>query len=126
MASDRFSVTEPDQEAEFFSQLIEATTLWNEIKTNFSTKFSGGRLRFRHQLEVEHCWPHDMNGIPNVQQNAKRATQKRQKKQRYIEYNLRGLKPKYLQLKTQEQLMEYPNATWNKFSSHNSQESRRM
>ena len=122
VASNKFSVTEPDQEAEFFSQFIEATTLWNEIKTKCITKFSEGRYRFRHQLEVQHCWPDDMNGISNAQQNAERATHKRQKKQRYIYYNLRGLKPKYLQLKAQEQLMEYPNATWNEFSSHNNQE----
>ena len=70
MASDKFSVTEPGQEAESFSQKIEATTLRNEIKTNSITKFSEGRFKFRHQLEVEHCWPDDMNGISNAKQNA--------------------------------------------------------
>ena len=70
MALDKFSVTEADQEAESFLQLIEATTLWNELKTNFITIFSEGPLKFRHQLEFEHCWPDYMNGIPNAQQNA--------------------------------------------------------
>ena len=63
-----------------------------------------------------------MNGLPNAQRKAERATQKKQLKQRYIDYNLRGLKPKYLQLKAQLQKMEYPNATWNDFSPHNIQE----
>ena len=80
VTSDKFSVSEPDEEAESFSQLIEAITLWNEIKPNFITKFSEGRFKFRHQFEVEHCWPDDMNGIPNAQQKAERATQIRQKK----------------------------------------------
>ena len=69
-------------------------------------------------MEVEHCWPDDMNDIPNAQQIA----QQRQPKQRFMDYSLRGLKPNYLQLKAQEQLMEYPNATWNDFSTHNIQE----
>ena len=36
-----------------------------------------------------------------------------------MDYNLRGLKPNYLQLKAREQLMECPNATRNDFSTHN-------
>ena len=121
-ASDKFSCTEPDQNAESFLQLTEATTLWNEVKMNFITRFSDGRNKFRHRLEVEHCWPDDTNGIPNAQQNAERKTQKRQQKQRYMDCNLRGLKPNHLQLKAQEEVMEYPNATWNDFSNHNIQE----
>ena len=39
-----------------------------------------------------------------------------------MDYNLRGLKPNYLQLKAQEQSMECPNATRNDFSTHNFQE----
>ena len=39
-----------------------------------------------------------------------------------MEYNLKGLKPNSLQQKAQEQLMEYPNATWNNISTHNNQE----
>ena len=120
-ASDKFSCTEPDKDAESFLQLTEATTLWNETKMNFITRFSDGRNKLRHRWEVKHCWPDDMNGNPNDQQNADGATQ-RQQKQRYMDYNQRGLKPNYLQLKAQEQLMEYPNATCNDFSAHNIQE----
>ena len=39
-----------------------------------------------------------------------------------MDYNLRGLKSNYLQLKAQEQLVEYPNVTWNDFSNHNIQQ----
>ena len=91
-------------------------------KMNFITSFSDGQENFRHRLEVEPCWPNRLNCIQNSQQKAERAIQKRQQKQRYVDSNLRGLKPNYLQLKAQEQLLEYRNATWNDFSSHNIQE----
>ena len=121
-ASDKFFSTEPDKGAESFLQLTEATNLWNRMKMNFITRFSDGRNKFRNRLEVEHCWPDDTNGVPIAAQNAERTTQKRQQKQRYVDYNLRGLKPKYSQLKAREQLMECPNATRNDFSTHNIQE----
>ena len=120
--SDKSSCTEPDRDAESCSQLTEAATLWNQIKMNLITNFSDGRNKFRLRLEVEHCWPDGMNSIPNAQQNAERATQKRQQRQIYMEYSPRGLKTKYLQIKAQEQLMECPNATWNDFSTQNLRE----
>ena len=70
-------------------------------------------------MEAEHFWPDDMKGIANAQQN---VAQKGQQKQRYMDYNQRGLKQNQLQLQAQEQLTEYPNATWNDFSTHNIQE----
>ena len=80
VASEKFSGTKRDQDAESFLPLIEAATLWNKIKTNFITRFSEGRFKFGHQLEVEPCWPDDMEkGIPNARQNAERATQKNNK-----------------------------------------------
>ena len=120
-ASDKFFSTEPDKGAESFLQLTEATTLRIGMKMNFITSFSDGRNKYRNRLEVEHCWPDDTNGVPNAQQNAERTTQKRQQKQRYMDYNLRGLKPKYSQLKAQDQLIEYQNAAWNDFPTHNIQ-----
>ena len=56
-----------------------------------------------------------MNSIEAAQQNAERAAQGRQRRQRYMDYSLRGLRPRYLQRKAQEYLMECPNATWNIF-----------
>ena len=122
VSSDNISGTEPDRDAEYLLHLTEAATLWNEIKMNFVTGFSHGRSKFHDRLQNDHCWSDDINGIPKVQQNAERATQKRQQNQRYRDYNLRGLQPNYLQLKTREQLMECPNANRNDFSTQNIQE----
>ena len=118
VASENFSGTEPDQDAESFSQLIEAATLWNEVKMNFITRFSDGRNKYGHRLEVEQCWPDDTNGITNAQQNEERATPKRQQKQKYMDYSPRALKLNDSQLKARKRLMECPNATWNDFSTH--------
>ena len=126
--------------AEWYGSTIEAATPWEGIRTNFITRFSDGRNKFRHRLEVEHCvrrdgeeirnflhgikktvdkgWPDDMNGIARAQQNAEREAQARQRRQPYMDYSLRGLRPRYLQRKAQEYLMEHPNATWNDFSTH--------
>ena len=59
-----------------------------------------------------------MNGIEAAQQNAERAAQGRQRRQRYMDYSLRGLRPRYLQRKAQEYVMERPKATWNDFCAH--------
>ena len=56
-----------------------------------------------------------MNGIEAAQQNAERAAQGRQRRQRLMNYSLRGLRPRYLQRKAPEYLMERANATWNNF-----------
>ena len=77
VASDKFSFTETDKDAESSLQLTEAPTLWNETKMNFITRLSDGRHKLRHRLEVKHCCPDDINGIPNAQQNAERTTQKK-------------------------------------------------
>ena len=63
-----------------------------------------------------------MSGTPNAQQSAERATQKRQKKQRLMDCSRRGVKTKYLQLKSKEHLVEYPKTTWIDFSNHIIQE----
>ena len=90
-------------------------------------------------MEVEHCvrgeweeirnflhrmkkivgkgWFDDMEGIAEADRAAERQAQGRQRRQRYIDYTLRGLRPMYLQRKAQEYLMEHPNATWNDFST---------
>ena len=184
LAIDKFSGTDPDQDAESFIQLIERkinfalgdapgdaaelanytfrkkalfssllrgpaaewyesnitnATTWDDVRTNFITRFSDGRNKFRYRMEVEHCirgdgeeirnflhrikrtvdkgWPDDLNGIEAAQYAAERAAQGRQRRQRYIDYSLKGLRPKYLQRKAQEYLMENPNATWNDFSA---------
>ena len=59
-----------------------------------------------------------MNGIARTHQNAERYAQARQRRLRYMDYSLRGLRPRYLQRKAQEYSMEHPNATWNDYSTH--------
>ena len=58
-----------------------------------------------------------MEGIVEADRAAERQAQGRQTKQRHIDYTLGGLRPRYLQRKAQEYLMEHPNATWNDFST---------
>ena len=184
LAIDKFSGTDPDQDAQSFIQLIERkinfalgdapadagelvnytfrnkalfssllrgpaaewnesnitkATTWEKVRTNFITRFSDGRNKFRSRMEVEHCnrgdgkeirnflhrikrtvdkgWPDDLNGIETAHHNAERDDQGRQRRQRYIDYSLKGLRLRYLQRKAQEYLMENPNATWNDLST---------
>ena len=80
----------------------------------------GEKIRsFLHRIKkiVDKGWPHDMEGFVEADRAAERQAQGRQRKQRYIDYTLRGLRPRYLQIKAQEYLMEHPNATWNDFST---------
>ena len=100
LAVDKFSGTDPDQDAEPFIQLIERklnfalgdapgdtgelanytfrkkavfssllrgpaaewyennitnATTWENVRTNFITRFSDGRNKFRYRMEVEYC-----------------------------------------------------------------------
>ena len=66
---------------------------------------------------VDKGWPDDMEGIVPADHGAERTAQGRQRRQRYIDYSPKGLRPRYLQRKAQEYLMENPNATWNDFST---------
>ena len=125
--------------AEWYASTITNAMIWNDGRTLFITRFSDGRNKFRHRMEVEHCiradgeeirnflhrvkkivdkrWPDDMVGIALGDQNAERTAQARQRRQRYIDYTLKRLRLRYLQRKAQEYLMEHPNATWNDFST---------
>ena len=59
-----------------------------------------------------------MVGIAPSDQNAEHTAQARQKRQRYIDYTLNGLRPRYFQQKAQDYLMDHPNETWNDFLTH--------
>ena len=54
-----------------------------------------------------------MNGII-----VERDAQARQRRQRNMNYSLRGFRPRYLQREAHENLMEDTTATWNHFSAH--------
>ena len=56
-----------------------------------------------------------MEGIVEADTAAERQAQGTQRRQRYMDYSLQGLRPRYLQRKAQEYLMERPNARWNNF-----------
>ena len=125
--------------AEWYESNITNATTWVNVQTNFITRSSDGRNKFRYRMEVEHCirgdgeeiryflhrikrtvdkgWHGDLNGIEPAHHNAARDAKGRQRRQRYIDYSLKGLRPRYLQRKAQEYLMENPNATWNDFST---------
>ena len=66
---------------------------------------------------VDKGWPDDMKGIAEGDRAAERQAQGRQRRQRYIDFTLRGLRPRCLQRKAQENFMENSNATWNDFST---------
>ena len=72
---------------------------------------------FSHRIKrtVDKGWPDDLNGIEAAHHAAEREAQGRQRKQRYIDHSLKGLRPRYLQRKAQEHLVKHPNATWNDF-----------
>ena len=90
--------------AEWYGSTTQDAMTWNEVRTLFITRFSDGRNKFRHRMEVEHCiradgeeirnflhlikktvdkgWPNDMVGIAPGDQNADRTLQARQRRQR--------------------------------------------
>ena len=62
-------------------------------------------------------WLDDMEGSARADHGAEGTAQARQRRQRYNDYTMKGLRPRYLQRKAQEYLMENGNATWNDFST---------
>ena len=41
--------------AEWYASTITDAMIWNDVRTLFITRFSDGRNKFRHRIEVEHC-----------------------------------------------------------------------
>ena len=102
--------------AEWYENNITNATIWGNVRTNLFTRFSDGRNKFRCSMEVEHCirgdgeeirnfshrikrtvdkgWPDDRNGIEAAQHNAEREAQGRKRRQIYIDYSLKGLRPR--------------------------------
>ena len=126
--------------AEWYENNVTNATTWENVRTNSITRFSDGRNKFRCRMEVEHCirgdgeeirnfshrikrtvdkfWPDDLNGIEAAHHAAEREAQGRQRRQRYTDFSLEGLRPRCLQRKAPVYLMERPNATWNDFDAH--------
>ena len=58
--------------------------------------------KFLHRIKktVDKGWPDDMAGVVAAEQATERVTQARLRRQRYIDYTLKGLRPRYLQRKS--------------------------
>ena len=78
---------------------------------------------FLHRIKrtVDKGWPEDLNGDEAAHHVAEREAQGRQRRQRYNDYLLKGLRNRNLQRKAQEYRMENTNATWNGFSTRKEQ-----
>ena len=74
-------------------------------------------FQYRIKRTVDKGWPVDMEGIAPPDNGPERTAQARQRRQRYIDYTMKGLKSRYLHQKAREYLMENPNALWNGFSN---------
>ena len=123
--------------ADWFENIIINNTNCDIVQTNFITRISDGRDSFRYRMEhciscdeeeirhfihrirrtVDERWPNDFNGTKSAQQNAERHVQARQREQNFVYYSLKELRPRYLERKALDYLLENPNATWNDFSN---------
>ena len=83
-------------------------------------RVDGEEIRnFQHRIKttVDKEWPDDMEGVAPADHGAERNAQARQRRQGYIDYSMKKLRPNYPQRKAQHHLMKNPNATWNDFST---------
>ena len=121
--------------AEWYADSINNAATWDQIRTAFIDRFSDDRDKYRHRITAENCvrgneeliknfyhrvknavdkgWPLNPNGNQNERDN-----QQNQRKAKYIEFTVRGLKPTGLKRKAHEYLIEHPNATWDAFQTH--------
>ena len=129
-----FSSLLPGPAAELYENDITNATTWEMFKQIWSLDFQLDQTNsFRYRIELEHCirgdgegirnflhrikrtvdrcWPDDLNSIEAAYHNAEREAQGRQGRQRYIDYSLKRLRPRYIQRKAEEYLRENPNAT---------------
>ena len=79
--------------------------------------------KFLHRIKrtVDKGWPDDMEGTAPADHGAERTALAGRRKQRHINYSMKRLRPRYLQRKAQQYVMENPNATWNDFSTRTMQ-----
>ena len=62
--------------AEWYENNITTATTWENVRTNFFTRFSDGRNKFRYRLEVEHFIRGDGEEIRNFIHHIKRTVNK--------------------------------------------------
>ena len=51
--------------AEWYESNITNATTWENVRTNFITRFSDGRNKFRYRMQVEHCIRGDEEEVRN-------------------------------------------------------------
>ena len=100
---------------EWYGSTIQNAKTRNRVRTLFITRFLDGSNKFSHRMEVEHCiradqkdirnflqrmkkkvekcWPHNMAGVVAAEQAVERTAQARQRRQKYIDYTLKGPRP---------------------------------
>ena len=81
-------------------------------------RVDGEEIRnFLHRIKrtVDKGWPDKFEAIDSADHGAERISQGQKRRQRYIDYSIKGLRPRYLQSKAEEYLIENPNATWNDY-----------
>ena len=62
--------------AEWYESNFTNATSWENVRTNFITRFSDGRNKFQYRMEVEHCTRGDGEEIRNFSHRIKRTVDK--------------------------------------------------
>ena len=73
---------------------LDTERKWNNILEEMEKKIRN--LIDPIQRTVDKGWLDDLNGIETAHHNAEREAQGRQRRQRYIDNSLQGLRPRYL------------------------------
>ena len=114
--------------AEWFDSL-EAALTWEGMKTQFTARFTDGKMQYRFRIEAENLKRQPDENIkssihriktlvdkgwltpPDADANARTASDKR-RIGKYEDYFIRGLTPPGLKQKAHQALIEDPNKTW--------------
>ena len=62
--------------AEWYGSAIQDAMTWDKVRTLLITRFSDGRNKFRHRMEVEHCIRADGEEIRNFLHRIKKTVDK--------------------------------------------------
>ena len=127
-----------DTALEWFNTVDEAEVL-NDIKDEFLDRFSDGRDKFEHRLDVENAsrqegelikkyfhrvkhavdkgWPEDLTNVANTDR-AQEAVIHLDKDNKYFDFAIRALQPPSLKRKAHERRIKKPNESWDDLKEH--------